>query len=143
MFREFLHFVWIVSLVLELTWPAWLMAVRWRWPKLMPFWMMVLAIIFGGWFLANAQVCTRLAYLDDIVQQMGNNADPTDPIVKEWEADGAPMVFAAFFGLLYGPVIAVLWSPLLVLIEVIRRWQLRRLEAQAFEAGPTGAAPQA
>ncbi|GEM_PF-5694995 len=141
--REALCIVWILVLALELTVPLWLMAARWRWPKFMTFWMMALAIIFGGWGLANAQVLSRQAYLDDIVQQMGDNADPTNPIVQEWEADGAQMVFAAFFGWLYGPVIAVIWSPVLVLAEVIRRWRARRLEALSFGAGPTVSASKA
>jgi hypothetical protein len=99
--------------------PPLLMVMRSMSPRLMPLWAMMAATTLGGWFLAVVGVMLYDAYLDLVVGAM-SNPDIDDPVVRRWMADGARNVFAVLFGWLYGPVLWLLWSPLLVLVHLVR-----------------------
>lgn len=108
------------------------MAVRWRLPRVIPIWLVVGGLVLGGWVLANVAVHTYAAYLHEIVMRMPD-PDPSDPIVRRWQSDGARNLFAFFFGWTYGPVLWVLWSPVFATVWVVRKIRSRVRAASVAE----------
>ncbi len=101
------HFFYLGSLWAFLLLPVALLGFRWRHPRMMPWWLMLLTLSLVGWLLVNATVHTYYAYLDDVLAQYGKH--PPEYLIKRRTNDGAKLVFALFFGWMYGPFYSVPW----------------------------------
>lgn len=92
-----LYMGWICSVVAFLAWPATLLAIRYVRPRWMPWFAILIGVGLIGWVLWGLQISARNEYLDRVVRSLAN-PDPNDPLVDEWQADGARNVFALYFG---------------------------------------------
>ena len=64
-------------------------------------WSIFFICVAAGWLLIYFAVESYFASLDEIVS---NTPNPSEELLNEWENDGAPRVFAFFFGWAYAAI---------------------------------------
>jgi hypothetical protein len=108
----------IASFLAFLTFPVALLAVRFLRPRWMPWWLLVPAVMVVGWIVVNAGVHFRYQHLGDLLRATPN---PSQALIDEATADGAPRIFALLLGWAYGPAYLLPWLIPYGLCQLLRR----------------------
>jgi hypothetical protein len=78
-----------------------LLRVRWRHPHRMPWWL-VIALSGGlGWLWITLSTHYYFEHLSTLIVEYPSVSEAPSELVKRWQSDGAPRVFALLFGWLY------------------------------------------
>lgn len=108
-----------------------LLAVRFSWPKRMPWWLLLCLSALFGWALSNLAVLFYYRHLDHrLVAAGGVNFAPQE-LVDVWQSDGAKRVFAFFFGWLYGLIYLAPWLAIYAVIASSRKVIAKRSSTAA------------
>ena len=107
-----------LCLVVFLTLPVALLAVRFLRPRWMPWWLVFPAVMVVGWIVVNAGVYFRYEHLGDVLRTTPN---PSQELIDAATSDGAPRIFALLFGWAYGLVYLIPWLGVYGLSHLIRR----------------------
>ena len=79
-----------------------------------PIWFIFFFCVVSGWLLANLAIWKHYELLDELVR---NTPVPSEELLEQWQSDGAPKVFALYFGWTYAAFYFLLC---LLLLNVIR-----------------------
>ncbi len=81
--------------------PAVVLYVRFTIGRRFPWWVVLIAIAFGGWLFSNVAV---YYYFEAACEDVYGVSDPPTELLERCVNDGAKRVFALFFGWVYGLV---------------------------------------
>ena len=85
----------------------------------MPWWKALLLITAFGWLFINGAVHFHFAHLENQMNSYAGN--PPEELVDRWANDGAPRVFALFFGWAYAWVYAIPIALVYWILVLVRR----------------------
>ncbi len=79
----------------------------------------VFAVWIGiGWLLVNLALWRHYELLDEL---MRNTPNPSEELIERWQADGAPQVFALYFGWAYAAIYFLLCLALVHIVRFIKQ----------------------
>lgn len=82
-----------------------------------PWWLIIVLIAFVGW---AAYFLAVQSHFEQLWEMIGNSNNPDPELIEQASSDGAPMVFAAFFGWLIALAYSVAWWALFLLAVFLR-----------------------
>mgnify|MGYP001437164246 FL=1 len=114
------YLVYILSWIGFLILPGFLLLIRLLNEKIMPWWLLIFLVLIFSWVLINSTVYFYYGYLYDLIE---STSDPSQELLDEFGAGGAKLVFALFFGWLYGCVYLLPWLLVYQALKLLRRKQ--------------------
>ena len=116
------YLIYVLSWIGFLVLPGLLLSIRLLYEKIMPWWLLTLLVLILSWVLTNSGVHFYYEYLSDLIE---STPDPSRELMDEFGADGAKLVFALFFGWLYGCVYLLPWLLIYQTLKLLqRRWSV-------------------
>ena len=95
-----------------------LLAIRFAWPRRLPWWVTVVLASSLGWVLINLTVHFSQAHTDDLVDLAGGFERASPELIEDWANDGGPRAFALVLGWVPGLLYLL---PLLALYGIAHR----------------------
>ncbi len=105
--------------------PGLLLSIRYFHPCRMPWWAVAALLTVAGWVLVNGTVYFGFKHLGEMIESHPN---PPEEWMEQYVSDGAPRVFAAILGWLYGPIYSI---PFFLFFGVVSKLSVRKDEASA------------
>ena len=115
--------VYQASLILFIATPVLLLILRLRNPKKFKWWIILLLTSVCSWLYTNIAVHSYHEHLSTLINSQTN---PAPELVERWASDGGKIVFALFFGWLYGLVylglLLFIYGPMAYFINAKREY---------------------
>jgi hypothetical protein len=102
-----------------------LLAIRFAWPRRMPWWVTFVLASGLGWVLINLTVHFSQAHTNDLVVLTGGFERASPELIEDWANDGGPRTFAFVLGWVPGLLYLLPWLALYGIADRIRSGRSR------------------